>query len=101
MNLNQNDLEHLKDQMQKGQLTAAQANVQQVRMQRVRLVTSRIPAGVRQALNAAVKSGELAHVKKDGRKPEAYFHPTFEHLAKAERSEHERSVLRALAATCI
>lgn len=100
MDLQQNDLECLKDQMQKGQLTAAQANVQKVRMKRVQLVTGRIPADVRKALNEAVKAGELGHMKKDGRKPEAYFHPTFEHLAKAERNEHEREILRALAATC-
>lgn len=73
MKLQQNDLERLKDAMGKGEMTADQANVEMVRMKRVELVTSPIPANVRRALNAAVKRGELGHVKKDGDKPEAYY----------------------------
>lgn len=100
MNLNQNDREYLKDKVNIGQMTAAQANVEKVRMQRVLLATGRIPADVRNALNAAVKRGELGHMKKDGNKPEAYYHPTFDYVAKSERAEHERRVIRALLATC-
>lgn len=99
MKLNQNDFEHLKDKLNLGEMTAAEANVQKVRMQRVLLV-SRLPADVRRALNEAVKRGDLGHMKKDGHKPEAYFHPTFDYLARQERSAHERSVLRALSAVC-
>lgn len=96
MQLKQNDIEHLQDMMQRGELTADQANVKKVLMQRVLLVTTRIPANVRKALNEAVKSGELGHVKKDGHKPEAYYHPTFEYLVTGERNQHERDILNAV-----
>ncbi len=99
MKLNQNDFEHLKDKLNLGEMTAAEANVQKVRMQRVLLV-SRLPADVRRALSEAVKRGELGHMKKDGHKPEAYFHPTFDYLARQERNVHERHVLRAISAVC-
>lgn len=99
MRLSKNDMEHLQDQVLQGLMTAEQANVEKVRMQRV-LLAGRIPADVRKALNAAVKRGELGHMKKDGNKPEAYYHPTFEYLAKGARAEHERSVVRALLAVC-
>ena len=100
MKLNQNDRESLTDKVNTGVMSAAEANVEMVRARRVLLVTSRIPADVRKALNDAVKRGYLGHSKKEGRKPEAYFHPTFDYLAKAERNEHERSVARALLAIC-
>lgn len=97
MELKQNDREHLQDMVQKEDLTADQANVQMVLMRRVKLVIGRIPAQVRKALNEAVKRGELGHMKKDGHKPETYYHPTFDHLARSERNEHERGVLQAVA----
>lgn len=89
----QNDVEHLQDLMQRGELTADQANVQMVRNERVRVVVNGLPANVRKALNAAVRAGELGRMKKDGHKPECYFHPTFEYLAKAERARREREVI--------
>jgi len=70
----QNALDHVTDQMQQGKLTADQANVLMVQMEGVRLVISKMPASVRKALNAAVKAGELGHIKKDGLKPEVYHH---------------------------
>ena len=97
--ISQNDMERLKDAMAKGLMTAEQANVEKVRIQRV-LLAGRMPMDVRKALNAAVKRGELGHMKKDENKPEAYYHPTFEYMAKAARAEHERSVVRALLAVC-
>lgn len=97
MDMNQNDREHLIDMVQRGEMTAAQANVKKVLMQRVLLATGRIPAEVRKALNEAVKRGELGHMKKDGHKPEAYYHPTFDYLARSERNEHARSVVQAVA----
>jgi hypothetical protein len=95
--LAQNDLEWLKDMLQRGEITADQANVEKVRMMRVQVVTTRIPAQTRTALNAAVKSGELCHKKKEGRKPEVYYHPNFEHFANDERNQAERQMLEALA----
>ena len=97
MQINQNDLDGLKDRMAKGELTADQANVEKVRLQRVLLATSCIVAPVRKALNAAVKRGELGHMKKDGYMPEAYFHPTFDYLARQERNNAAQATLRALA----
>ncbi|AKG36072.1 hypothetical protein [Paenibacillus durus] len=94
--LNQNDLEYLKDMVGRGEMTAAQANVEKVRMARVMVVT-RLFAEVRSALNAAVKTGELRHKKKDGRKPEVYYHPNFEHLANEARDRAEKEMLEALA----
>jgi len=88
--LAQNDLEYLKDMIDLGKITALQANVEMVRMQRVKVVANSIPSHIRKALNDAVKTGYLAHKKKDGRKPEVYYHPNFEHLANEERNRAER-----------
>jgi hypothetical protein len=74
----------------------AKANVEKVRAKRVWLVRNRLSRGVRKALNDAVKRGELGHLKKDGHKPEAYFHPDFAHLARHERIRTEWSVLAAV-----
>lgn len=92
----QNDIESLKDLMGRGQMSAAQANVELVKIERFRLITGRVPQDVRRALNEAVHRGELGHMKKDGHKPECYYHPAFDFLAKAARNEHERSVLRSV-----
>ena len=97
MKLSQNDFEHIKDLRQRGEITLDQAHVMMVLARRILLVTSRIPADVRKALNEAVKRGELGHLKKDGHKPEAYFHPTFEYLVPGARNEHALNVLRAVA----
>jgi len=96
MRLHQNDLTRITDLCQRGEITPDQANVMMVLDRRVLLVDYKIPATVRRALNAAVKSGDLGHKKKDGRKPEVYFHPKFEHLAKEERSKYERHLINCL-----
>lgn len=83
--------------MGRGQMTAAQANVELVRIQRFRLVTNSLPQDVRRALNQAVKAGTLGHMKKDGHKPECYFHPTFEFLANSARRQHEDNIRHACA----
>ncbi|NJJ38569.1 hypothetical protein [Paenibacillus apii] len=97
--LEQNDIEWLRDMLSRGKITADQANVEKVRMARVQVV-NRLPADVRNALNDAVKEGKLCHKKKDGRKPEVYYHPNFEHLANEERNCAEKKILEALAAVC-
>ncbi|MCW8021887.1 hypothetical protein [Pseudomonas aeruginosa] len=91
----QNDIETIKDLLHRGELTADQANVQMVRNDRFRMVINSLPASVRKALNAAVKTGELGHMKKDGHKPECYFHPTFKYLAVEARNKRECEVARA------
>lgn len=93
----QSELENLYDRVSKHELTPAQANVEKVRMQRVKLVTARIPAEVRKSLNQAVKDGLLAHKKRDGRKPEVYYHPNFDYLVEGERNAHARRKLEAVA----
>lgn len=79
-------------------MTVDQKNVAIVRAKRVELVTSRIPAAVRKALSAAVKAGELGHIKKDGHKPEAFFHPTFQYLVAGMRNAHEDKIKQATGA---
>ena len=96
---NQNDIERLQDQLQRGLITADQANIQMVRNERVRVV-KKLSRGIRSVLNKAVKNGELGHMKKDGRKPEVYYHPGFEYLAKKERSKEEHRIIRALQSVC-
>ena len=92
--LTQNHIEHIQNMVQLGNLTIDQANVEYVKIGRVKLIKNRMPASVRKALNAAVKTGELGHMKKDGLRPEAYFHPHFEHLAISDRNNLEREIKR-------
>ncbi|MEK3735684.1 hypothetical protein NYE47_00790 [Paenibacillus sp. FSL H7-0941] len=94
--LSQNDMEHLVDLVQRGEITANEANVMKVKMARFVIVT-KLDANLRSVLNAAVKSGELGHKKKDGHKPEVYFHPNFEHLANEERNLAEKRAFEAIA----
>ena len=82
----QNNRERLLDQLDRKMITVDDANVQLVLQERFRVV-HKLPAAVRKALNAAVKSGMLGHLKKDGVKPEVYFHPNFKYLAQASGNE--------------
>ena len=100
MELKQNDRERIVEMARSGAMTADQANVEKVRAQRVQLVTSRIPAQVRAALNEAVKRGELGHIKKDGHKPECYFHPSFDYMVPAERNAHAQRIALSVASVC-
>ena len=83
----QNNRERLLDKLDRKEITVDDANVQLVLQERFRVV-HKLPAAVRKALNAAVKSGKLGHLRKDGVKPEVYFHPSFKHLAVEERNKH-------------
>jgi hypothetical protein len=91
-----NSLDYVKDQMGKGLMTVDEANVYMARAARVVMVTTRLPAAVRQAYGNAVKSGSLCHVKKDGPKPEAFYHPEFAYLVASERNRHVDATLAAL-----
>ena len=95
----QNNRERLIDQLQQGLITTDKANVQMVLNERVRVV-NKLSRDVRKALNAAVKKGELGHMKKEGLKPEVYYHPAFESLAKEARNKKFNSGIRALKAVC-
>ena len=96
---NQNDIERVKDHLQQGKITVAQANVQMVLNERVKVVTH-LPKGVRSALNEAVKSGELGHMKKKNGKPEVYFHPNFKYMAVEARNAAIRRKTMALLSVC-
>lgn len=63
-------------------------NVEQIRAHATRVVRGRIPAQVRKELMDAVKAGILGRLKKDGLKPEIFFHPDHKHGA-AERQKSE------------
>lgn len=94
--LNQNDLENFMDLVERGEMTVDEANVEMVRAARVRVVSGSIPKNVRKALNDAVKCSKLGHYKKEGKKPEVYFHPSFDYLARSERNRVEKETIEAL-----
>jgi hypothetical protein len=67
--------------------------VQNILIQATRVVRGRIPAQVRKELMAAVKAGALGHLKKDGLKPEIFFHPDHKNGAiERQKREAEYSV---------
>lgn len=71
-------------------------NVEQILSQATRVVRGRIPLSVRQELMRAVHAGALGRLKKDGLKPEIFFHPDHRHGA-IERQQREA----AYAISCI
>lgn len=85
--MKQNDMERIKDQLDQGLISVDEANVQMVKCERYRIVKGKLPQNVRKALNSAVKSGVLGHLKKDGYKPECYYFEPFKYLAEAKRTE--------------
>jgi hypothetical protein len=92
----QNAVDIARNKMQLGEITADQANVLIVQMIGVRVVT-KLPADVRMALNAAVKAGELGHIKKEGLKPEVYHHKNARGKALEIRNKEMRDALETLA----
>ena len=71
-------------------------NVEQTRAQGTRVIRGRIPAQVRKEMMAGVKAGRLGRLKKDGLKPEVFFHPDHKNGA-IERQNREA----AYAVSCI
>ncbi len=68
-------------------------NAMQIRKQASRVIRGKIPAYVRKELREAVKAGHLGHLKKDGLKPEIFFHPDHKNGAKErQRREAEYSL---------
>lgn len=58
-----------------------------------RVVRGKIPAQVRKELMAAVKAGVLGHLRRDGLKPEIFFHPDHKHGAiDRQRREAEYAI---------
>lgn len=62
-------------------------NVQQILLQASRVIRGRIPAQVRAELRAAVKAGVLGHLKRDGLKPEIFYHPDHKHGAVRRQAD--------------
>ena len=93
-----NTLDYVKDQIGKGLMNVEQANIYMARAARVVLVTTRLPADIRKAYRNAVVMGALGHIKKDGAKPEAYYHPDFAFLVAGERNRHAEATANALRA---
>lgn len=91
------DVESVMDEFRRGLISAAEANVQMVRCEGVRLIAGRVGRDVRAALNAAVREGRLGHLKKDGLKPEAYFHPNSEANARDQRNQKQARAYAAIA----
>lgn len=89
----QNDVQRVKDLLQQGAITTAEANVRLVQAEVVRLIKNRVPGDVRKVLNAAVKAGQLGHMKKDGHKPEAYYHKNARDKALSARHAAEQDIL--------
>lgn len=83
----QNNRERVMDQLNRGVISADEANVQMVLDERFRMVVHRLPREIRKALNDAVKNKKLGHLKKDGLKPEVYYHPNFKYLAIEARNK--------------
>lgn len=83
------------DQVDRGNLTTDEANVLMVQMEGVRVVT-KLPSQVRRALNAAVKRGDLGHIKADGLKPEVYFHANSRPAAITERERIFKTKMQAI-----
>lgn len=71
-------------------------NVQMIRSEGVRLIRGKIPRDVRRALSEAVAAGTLGHLKRDGMKPEAFFHPNSIYRAKEKRNQAAFEALNTL-----
>lgn len=68
-------------------------NVTNILCKATRVIRGRVPAQVRKQLMAAVKAGVLGHLKKDGLKPEIFFHPDHLHGAiERQKREAEYSI---------
>lgn len=75
-------------------------NVANILSSACRVIRGKVPASVRADLRAAVKDGVLGHMKKDGLKPEVFYHPS--HRASAvEVREREAQYAVSCIAKCV
>lgn len=63
-------------------------NVANILASATRVIRGTVPRAVRNELMAAVKAGVLGRLKKDGLKPEIFYHPNHKHGA-VERQKRE------------
>jgi hypothetical protein len=75
-------------------------NVQLILSQGIRIVRGKLPAYVRKELSAGVKNKRLAHIKKDGLKPEAYCAIDQIEAAKQMRLEIALNGIMAISKVC-
>ena len=92
----ENALQIAMDKVDRGLWTVDQANVEIVCMMGVQVIVNSLDRSVRSALNKAVKSGKLGHMKRDGLKPEVYFHANGRSNALEERERIFKSKLERL-----
>lgn len=78
-------------------------NVQLIMSKGFRIIGGRVPAEIRKELRAAVKSGVLGHIKKDGLLPEVFFHNIHPHCYTAVEARKREAVdaVRAIAGVMV
>jgi hypothetical protein len=96
MHTQEEALKIVKNKLEMGEITTEQANVLLVQLQGYVLITGKMRREVRKALNDAVKRGELGHLKREGLKPEAYFHKNGKWNAMEARARYEFESIEAL-----
>lgn len=72
-------------------------NVTAILCQATRVIRGTVPAQVRNELALAVKAGVLGHLKKDGLKPEIYFHPDHKNGAIERQNKEAEYAIRCIA----
>lgn len=72
-------------------------NVANILVGATRVIRGRIPAGVRKELSAAVKDGVLGRLKRDGLKPEVFFHPDHKNGAIERQNNEARYSVECIA----
>lgn len=92
-------LQHAKGLMDAG-MSAGDANVEMIRMIGVRFI-GKTDKDTRKALMLAVSDGRLGHLKKDGLRPEAFFHPNSKANAMEQRDAKARESIQAIASVMV
>ena len=72
-------------------------NVANILAQASRVIHGKIPRQVRNELMAAVKAGVLGHLKRDGLKPEIFFHPDHKNGARERQAREAAHSIECIA----
>lgn len=81
---------------ERGEIPYDKRNVATVQLMGVSIIRGPMPKQVRDELNKAVKAGELGHIRKEGLRPEAYFHKNGRANALEARDRIFRQSVEAL-----
>lgn len=76
-------------------------NTELIRKHATRVVRGRVPAAVRRELMNSVKTGLLGHLKKDGLKPEVFFHPDHANGARELQNREAAYAARNIASVMV